>query len=506
MRIHIINPLADAPSYHSAEVYAAWGGARRTTTADLATVTLAAFVPPDWEIRLTDEAIEPLGPDGDLGDECDIVAITGKVSQRKRMIALANAYRQRGKLVLMGGPYASLSPDDLRPHADILVTGEIEDIAAGLFADLASGRWQDRYVGTRPDLRNSPIPRWDLYPYHGAIMGTLQTSRGCPFTCDFCDVIQYLGRHQRHKAPEQVIAELEVLYRHGYRRIFLADDNFTVYRRHAHAVLAAFQAWNEAHRDDPVWFMAQVSIDLARDPELMAACKAAGLDAVFIGIETVNEDSLRAAGKRQNLYHSADEALKLILAHGIMVHAGIIVGFDADGPDIFERLGEFFALAPLPLIYIGVLVAPPGTPLHARLAAEGRLTGDGSESAANPFTTNIIPARMSRQSLLDGVENLCRTAYAPDAFAQRLNNFLAAFGGTAVAPAKAPIPVYIPHEERELFKRLSGLGREEKLMLMSILGAATWRPDAQIAIVGFLSRYAQVCHMLGGKPKSLMPV
>lgn len=504
MRIHIINPVADAPSYHSAEVYAAWGGDRRTTTADLAIATLAAFVPPDWEIRLTDEAIEPLGPDGDPCDECDIVAITGKVSQRNRMIALANAYRRRGKLVLVGGPYASLSPDDLRPHTDILVTGEIEDIAAGLFADLASGHWQDRYLGTRPDLRNSPVPRWDLYPNHGANLGTIQTSRGCPFTCDFCDVIQYLGRHQRHKNPAQVIAELEVLYRHGYRRIFLADDNFTVYRRHAHAVLEALSAWNAAHRDDPVCFMTQVSIDLARDPDLMAACKAARLDTVFIGIETVNEDSLRAAGKRQNLYHGAGEALNLILAHGIMVYAGIIVGFDADGPDIFDRLNEFFATAPLPLIGIGALVAPPGTPLHARLATEGRLLGEDWQSAANPFATNIVPARMSRQALLDGVAQLCRDAYAPDAFAQRLGNFLAAYGGPAIAPAEAPVPIFIPPGERALIKRLSGLGREEKRMIMSSLGAATWRPDAQMAIVEFLSRYAQVRHMLGAKPKSLM--
>ncbi|WP_449235533.1 radical SAM protein [Azospirillum doebereinerae] len=501
MKIHIINPAVDRPSYHSAEVYAAWGLEGRTSVADLATATVAAFVPQGWDIRLTDETITPIDPEADV-DDCDVVAITGKVSQRARMFALAEAYRRRGALVVIGGPYASLSPDDVRPHADVLVTGEIEDIAAGLFADLAAGTWRDRYEGGRPDLRGSPVPRWDLYPNHGANLGALQTSRGCPFQCDFCDVIQYLGRRQRHKDPDQVIAELEVLYRHGYRRILLADDNFTAYRRHAHAVLAALRVWNEAHAADPVQFMTQVSVDLARDPELMAACKAARLDTVFIGIETVNEDSLRDSGKRQNLHQGASDALAIILSHGIAVYAGIIVGFDADKPDIFARLADFFHDSPVPMLSIGALVAPNGTPLHDRMKAEGRLTGEDWQSAASPFATNIRPIGMSQRELLVGVSRLCAEVYAPAAFERRMMNFLAAYNGPSAQP-RAPSLVPLPASERALVKRLSGLGEAEKGMILRILGAAMARPDAQGPVVEFLSRYAQVRHMLGAVPSGV---
>ncbi|SMH52025.1 radical SAM protein [Azospirillum agricola] len=497
MKIHIINPAVDLPSYHGAEVYAAWGLEGRTAVADLATATLAAFVPEGWDIRITDEAIAPLDS---AGDGYDVVAITGKVTQRARMFELAALHRARGALVMIGGSYASLSPDDVRPHADVLVTGEIEDIAAGLFADLAAGTWRDRYEGGRPDLRSSPVPRWDLYPNRGANLGTLQTSRGCPFQCDFCDVIQYLGRRQRHKDPEQVIAELEVLYRHGYRRVLLADDNFTVHRRHAHAVLAALRAWNAAHADDPMQFMTQVSVDLARDPELMEACKAAGLDTVFIGIETVNEDSLRESGKRQNLYQGAADALAAILSHGIAVYAGIIVGFDADRPDIFARLAGFLQDSPVPMLSVGALVAPNGTPLHDRLKAEGRLVGADWQSASSPFATNIQPAGMSQPELLDGVSRLCADLYAPAAFERRVMNFLAAYGAPEARPADTPQMVPLPPTERALIKRLSGLGEAEKRMILRVLGAAMARPDAQRAVVEFLSRYAQVRHMLGAVP------
>jgi len=503
VKLHIVNPAVDRPSYHSAEVYAAWGLEGRTTVADLASVTVAAFAPRGWEIRLTDETITPL--DLDEVENGVVVAITGKVSQRNRMFELADHYRRRGAVVIIGGPYASLSPDDVRPHADVLVTGEIEDIAAGLFADLEAGTWRDRYEGGRPDLRSSPVPRWDLYPNHGANLGAIQTSRGCPFHCDFCDVIQYLGRRQRHKDPEQVIAELEVLHRHGYRRILLADDNFTAYRRHAHAVLEALRAWNAAHADDPVRFMTQVSVDLARDPALMDACKAAGLDTVFIGIETVNEDSLRASGKRQNLYQGADDALAAILSHGIAVYAGIIVGFDADGPDMFGRLAEFIHASPVPMLSIGALVAPNGTPLHDRMKAEGRLVGEDWQSASSPFATNILPARMSQPDLLDGLSRLCAEVYAPAAFERRMMRFLSAYNGPAARPAETSHMVPLPPTERALIKRLSGLGSDEKRMILRILGAATRRPDAHGPVVEFLSRYAQVRHMLGATPAVAAP-
>src|SRR4029079_15125973 len=152
-------------------------------------------------------------------------------------VELASDSRRQGKLVLIVGPHVSLAPEDLRRHADILVTGELEEIAPKLFADIASDQWQPHYEGGRPGLGASPVPRWDLYPRSLAMTGQVQTSRGCPFECEFCDVIQYLGRKQRWKSPDQIVAELDVLYRQGYRSVLFADDNFTVMRRRTRELL-----------------------------------------------------------------------------------------------------------------------------------------------------------------------------------------------------------------------------------------------------------------------------
>jgi radical SAM superfamily enzyme YgiQ (UPF0313 family) len=205
--LYLINPLADFPSYFSAEVFGAWGFAPATSMADLAIATVAALAPSDFVVRLCDENISPI----DFGVDADFIGITGKVSQWGRMRSIAAEFRRRGKTVIIGGPYASLSPDAVRPHCDVLVRGEIEDIAAQFFADLRSGSWRTEYVGTKVDLRNSPIPRWDLYPNDRAVMGTIQTSRGCPFECEFCDVIEYVGRKQRHKPVDLVLRELDAL-------------------------------------------------------------------------------------------------------------------------------------------------------------------------------------------------------------------------------------------------------------------------------------------------------
>ena len=198
--IYLINPAADMPSYFSAESLAGRGLPRAISTADLSIALVAAMVPDGLDVALCDENITSI----DFDVTADYIGITGKVSQWHRMKSIAGEFRGRGKTVLIGGPYASLSPESVRPHCDILVRGEIEEIASQIFADLISGDWKDEYVGTRPDLRTSPMPRWDLYPNDRAIMGSVQTSRGCPFECEFCDVIQYLGRKQRHKQPEQV--------------------------------------------------------------------------------------------------------------------------------------------------------------------------------------------------------------------------------------------------------------------------------------------------------------
>ncbi len=498
--ITIVNPAADAPGYHTAEFAAHYGLPSHVSVADLASVTVAALVPAGWTVSVVDEGIEPV----DFTHVPDFVGLTGKVSQRRRLIALAREFRRRGSVVVIGGPYASLNPDDVRPYADVLVTGEIEEIAAELFADLKNGHWREVYAGTRPDLGLSPLPRWDLYPNKRAALGTVQTARGCPFECEFCDVIQYLGRKQRHKEPEQVIRELELLHRIGYREIYIADDNFTVYRKRAAALVAALKAYNDSLGRERMRFMTQASIDVARDDELLDQCREAGVETWFVGVETINEDSLRETRKRQNLLQSTDSALANILGHGISLQAGIIVGFDHDGPDIFDRLYDFIQRSGLVDVSVGALVALHATPLYARMQREGRLRGDEWQITQSPFSTNIIPARMTQQQLVSGIDKLCQRLYSPEAFQVRLDRFLEVFG-SLVPRTPAVKDLEIQTLGGLAIQKITEMGPREAAMIHHAVARMRERPDAHKAFFEYTFRYAQARYMLSQKDKLMAP-
>ena len=449
------------------------------------------MVPEGWRISLCDERVQSV----DFDTEAAVVGITGKVSQRDRMIELAAAFRARGKLVLIGGPYASLNPDDMRPHCDVLVTGEIEEIAAGMFAEIASGKFESSYNGTKPDLRTSPMPRWDLYPRQKALVGQIQTSRGCPFECEFCDVIQYLGRKQRWKEPDQVIRELEVLHAMKYRNIYLADDNLTVVRRRARELLEALAAWNERQVGKRVRFSTQLSIDIARDEEMLALCARAGLANVFIGVETPNEESLAETKKRQNLRIDLAEEIAKFGRHGIGVTAGFIVGFDNDGPDIFERQRNFIQKLPVPLAMVSILVAPAATPLRARMAAEGRLIGDDRVGGGGLLRTNIQPKRMSYDDLIEGTRWLLHAIYEPLAFLERIERFVELAPPPRLAPQqRAPLP-----QEKKLFMRLAQLGAGERRLLRRVWNLVIRRPELRSELIYSLMSYCQVRYLLGAQ-------
>jgi radical SAM superfamily enzyme YgiQ (UPF0313 family) len=466
--IYLINPKDDCPGYEGAEVLQAWGIANKVVLADLTMPTVAALAPASWTIKLCDERIEPV----DMACDAEVIGITGKTSQRRRMIELAREFRGRGRLVVIGGPYASLDPEDMRSHADILVRGEIEDIAGTLFGDIAAGSWQAEYHGGKPDLSRSPIPRWDLTRGGVALWGQVQTSRGCPFECEFCDVIQYLGRKQRWKEPDQVIRELDVLYSRGYRGVFFADDNLTVMRRRTRALLEALEEWNSTRTAGRVAFATQVSIDIARDPELLALCRAAGFRSVFIGVETPNEASLAETKKRQNLRVDLAEQIGRVVAAGMLVTCGMIVGFDHDDPSIFERQAEFINRLATPLIQVNMLVAPAATPLYSRLLAEGRIV-QGETHTGSLLETNIRPKLMSSQQLKSGARWLVNNVYTPAAFGRRLEAFVETcdIGGhkSRVVPAK------VMH--RALARRLALYGNDEHALLALFDKLAQRRPE-----------------------------
>jgi radical SAM superfamily enzyme YgiQ (UPF0313 family) len=481
--IYLINPAEQAPGYYSLEVLADWRIANVVNLADLSTPTIAALVPRDWTVAICDERVQRV----DFTSAADVVGLTGKVSQRDRMIELAAEFRRRGKLVVIGGPYATLNPDDVRPHADILVRGEIEEIADRLFGDITAGRFEREYEGTRPDLSTSPVPRWDLYPRRAALTGQVQTSRGCPFECEFCDVIQYLGRKQRWKDPDQVVRELDVLYGLGFRDIFFADDNFTVMRRRTHALLERVAGWNRARPAGKVRFSTQASIDLARDDDLLKACGDAGLGTIFVGIETPNQQSLAETMKRQNMrVNLADEVTKIVQA-GIMVTCGIVVGFDHDDTSIFEQQAAFIATLPAPAIFFSVLVAPAATPLYARMQKEGRLVSHGRVGAGAFLKSNFRPKLMSAMELETGSAWLLNQIYAPDAYARRLRAFVDA---CPVAPGMGGPPRFGPLE-MAIAARLAQFGAGELRLVRLIEELFAKRADLRPQLSYLLAFYCQ---------------
>lgn len=482
--IYLINPREQYPAYDGTDALHAWGISDRIAMADLTMPTIAAFVPSTWKITICDERVDPV----DLDTAAEVVGLTGKISQRLRCMELATEFRRRGKLVVLGGPYASLCPEDMRGYADIMVRGEIEDIAAGLFSDIERGEWRSEYIGGKPDLSNSPIPRWDLTRKGVALYGQVQTSRGCPFECEFCDVIQYLGRKQRWKDPEQVVRELDVLYTRGFRGVFFADDNLTVMRRRARALLDRLKEWNDSRRAGRVAFSTQVSIDISRDPAMLQLAREAGFTSVFIGVETSNEESLTETMKRQNLRVDLVKEVSKVVEAGMLVTCGIMVGFDHDDVTIFERQAEFIGRLPTPLMQINVLSAPRSTPLYDRLAAEGRIVGDEREASASLLHTNVRPRLMTQDQLRAGAKWLVNNVYSPAAFAARVEAFAATCGEFGAAPLREA-PLSATH--RKMAKHLADFGDAERGMLARIERALWKRPDLAAQIKRCLGYYCQ---------------
>ena len=492
-KLYLINPQSDQPSYYGAEVFAAHGLGPTISIADLAITTVAGLAPADFDVTLCDESVTPV----DFDIDADYVGITGKISQVRRMTDIANRFRQRGRRVIIGGSYASLSPDVVRPLCDTLLRGELEGIAPEFFADLKNRKAKREYEAARPDLTACTLPRWDLYPNDSALVGTVQTSRGCPFECDFCDVIQYLGRKQRHKSIELVLEELNCIYRLGYRQVFLADDNLTVHRARAKALLQALAEWNRRQVAGFVRFYTQVSIDAARDDEMLELCAAAGITGVFIGIETPNEASLRESKKRQNLNGDIREHVNRFLRHGIAVTGGMIVGFDADGGDIFERQYEFAMSSAIPIFTIGALVAPEATPLHSRLAAENRLLSNREETAGLPWDTNIVPKQMTREAMLTGIKALCWRLYEPASFAERVIRFIETIAKRPdqMQPQMSRMRA-VSHRVTALVSRhRSRMLREEECLWSQIDDRLRRRPHAREAVTQMFMQYIQIRHM-----------
>jgi radical SAM superfamily enzyme YgiQ (UPF0313 family) len=427
---------------------------------NIALPTLAALRPDGVHITLVDEAVEPI----DYDRRWDVVGITGYITQRDEMVRIAAEFRRRGQLVAIGGPYASLSPSALRPYADVLFIGEAERTWPQFLMDFRAGRWDNEYRSVEPvDIASSPIPDISTLQNHAYLMGVVQTSRGCPFECEFCDVIIYLGRRQRHKPPDRVVQELEQLYHVGYRSVFLSDDNFTANRDRAAQIMQAVRRWNLA-KPERVSFATQMSIDVARarDGSLLDLCAEAGLKQAFVGIETPDFSALQEVKKRQNLRPDLVGDIHAVQQRGIMVQAGVICGFDSDSVDSFRTQYEFLQRAGTAMVSVTMLNAPEGTPLEARLRRENRLKLTPVTDAY--FDTNLVPKNLTDWQLRRGTQWLLNRLYQPDAFLERVavmaHNLPAAGPLSRVSARAAAIWHKIPRAYQRLGPEFTSVPRE----------------------------------------------
>jgi radical SAM superfamily enzyme YgiQ (UPF0313 family) len=347
-------------------------------------------------------------------------------AQRVDAVELLRRARSLGTRTFIGGPWASSEPEIVQLEADHVMIGEAEDVFAAIALALENGTAQSVYrVTEKPDLSATPIPRFDLLRMDRYFSMPVQFARGCPFQCDFCDIITIYGRKVRGKTSAQLIAELDRLRELGWRgEVFIVDDNFIGNRKSSLQLCRELAAWGEA-RGKPFSFYTQASVDLADRPELMDAMVAANFLYVFLGIETPSSEALKGSKKFQNLKRDTLEQVRIIQQNGLWVLAGFIVGFDSDDETIFTRQREFIEQSAIAWAMAGMLQAPPTTPLSGRMQAEGRLI-DQSEAISN-FSAPNFRTIMPLPTLLHGFSRLLADLYDPKTYFQRARRSLEAW-------------------------------------------------------------------------------
>jgi radical SAM superfamily enzyme YgiQ (UPF0313 family) len=384
----------------------------------LGMITMAALLPPEWRLRLLDLNTATLD-DADI-DWADLVFIGGMLPQQPRFLRLIERVHSRGKKVVAGGPDPTSQPEVYR-SADYLVLGEAECSLPPFLADLARGAPGGTYLSAeKPDLTKTPVPRFDLLELKNYLMIGVQFSRGCPFNCEFCDIIELYGRKPRTKTPQQIVTELDTLYRLGHRgHVDFVDDNFIGHKVKAKEILTAVKDWSEVH-GHPFFFSTEASINLADDEELLGLMGDLDFRYVFVGIETADSEVLRSMHKQPNLARNIVEDLHRIYRYGMVVNSGFILGFDGETSDSARRMIEVVDHGKIVMPMIGLLFALPNTQLTRRLKEEHRLLADTGrlredcESTEVDQTTsglNFVPQRPGAEILGDFLHVL-KAAYS----------------------------------------------------------------------------------------------
>jgi radical SAM superfamily enzyme YgiQ (UPF0313 family) len=349
------------------------------------------------------------------------------IVQRERMREIAQKVKQLGKFLVVGGPWITVQEDYLQNLADVIFVGEADQTWPLFLQQWKNGRHLARYEQQERTVMTSlPAPRYDLLKLDRYLQGGVQISRGCPFLCEFCDIIVTFGRKPRFKNADQVIQELELWRRSGMRKVFLVDDNLIGNRKELIPVLIQLAKWQREHQF-PINLHTEASLNLADDEELLDLFVEANIRTVFIGIESPNAASLIETKKLQTVKSRNQqtdsslfllEQIRKIQNKGVEVTCGLILGFDSDQPDIFEAHRSFLAQSGIMLAMIGLLSAIPKTPLYDRLKAANRLDENDHPS----FGTNVIPLAMSREQLSEGFIDLVRNTYEPEAYFDRVDD------------------------------------------------------------------------------------
>jgi len=366
---------------------------RKVLLPPLGLITVAAILPQEWEFKLVDRNIRP-ATEAEW-EWADIIILSAMIVQKNDLLSQIKEAKQRGKLVAVGGPYATSVPNEpLNAGADFLILDEGE-ITLPMFVEaINAGKTKGIFRTTeKPDVSKTPIPRYDLLEFDAYDSMSIQFSRGCPFQCEFCDIIVLYGRKPRTKNPAQLLQELDYLYELGWRRgVFMVDDNFIGNKRNVKLLLKELKVWQVEHQY-PFRFNTEASVDLAEDPELMELMVECNFDAVFLGIETPDEDSLQLTKKFQNTRSSLFGAVDKIIRAGLRPMAGFIIGFDGEKKDAATRIINFVEQACIPTTTFGMLQALPNTALWHRLEKEGRLLENTRQDINQTSLINFIPTR-----------------------------------------------------------------------------------------------------------------
>ncbi|ACK69606.1 Radical SAM domain protein [Gloeothece citriformis PCC 7424] len=377
---------------------------RKVLLPPLGLITVAAILPQDWEFKLCDRNIRAVTEEE--WNWADLVIISGMIVQKPDLIAQIQEAKQRGKLVAVGGAYPTSVPLDMeQAGADFLILDEGENTLPEFVEALNRGETQGIFRSSeKPDITLTPIPRYDLLELDAYDSMSIQFSRGCPFQCEFCDIIILYGRKPRTKTPFQLLKELDYLYQLGWRRgVFMVDDNFIGNKRNVKNFLRQLKVWQIEHHF-PFRFNTEASVDLAQDDELMDLMVECNFDAVFLGIETPDEDSLKLTKKFQNTRHPLLETVDKMIRKGLRPMAGFIIGFDGEKPGAATRIIDFVEEAAIPTAMFGMLQALPNTALWERLEKEGRLLANNKQDINQSTLMNFLPTRPIEEIAAEYIE------------------------------------------------------------------------------------------------------